>query len=135
MTMGQSSNKHPTAAFLEAQFRDLVATPDSEILGGTTEEEARAFGLALVRSAKAAVAKRKFAAAKAALTRGAEAEEAAMPVPVSVAEARAFIAAAANDARFTLAARELSEMSDEDILRLYATMQQVLADAKGENDK
>ena len=37
-----------------------------------TEEEARAFGLALVRSAKAAVAKRKFAAAKAALTRGDE---------------------------------------------------------------
>ena len=58
-----------------------------------------------------------------------------MPARVSVAEARAFITAAANDARFTLAARELDEMSDEDIPRLYATMQQVLADAKGENDK
>jgi hypothetical protein len=135
MTMGKSSNKHPTAAFLEAQFRDLVATPDSEVLAGTTEEEARAFGLALVRSAKAAVAKRKFAAAKAALARGTEAEEAALPAPVSVAEARAFISAAANDSRFTLAARQLDEMSDEDILRLYATMQQVLADAKGENGK
>lgn len=133
--MGQSSNLHPTAAFLEAQFRDLVATPDLEILTGTTEEEARAFGLALVRSAKAAVSKRKFAAAKAALARSAEAEKACKAAPVSVAEARAFISAAANDARFTLAARELDVMSDEDILRLYATMQQVLADAKGENDK
>lgn len=133
--MGQSSNKHPTAAFLEAQFRDLVATPDSEVLAGTTEEEARAFGLALVRSAKTAVAKRKFAAAKAALAAGAEAEESGKATPVSVAEARAFISAAANDSRFTLAARQLDEMSDEDILRLYATMQQVLADAKGENGK
>lgn len=133
--MGQSSNKHPTAAFLEAQFRDLVATPDSEVLAGTTEEEARAFGLALVRSAKTAVAKRKLAAAKAALAGGAEAEESGKAKPVSVTEARAFISAAANDSRFTLAARQLDEMSDEDILRLYATMQQVLADAKGENGK
>ncbi len=133
--MGQSSNKHPTAAVLEAQFRDLVATPDSEVLAGTTEEEARAFGLALMRSAKTAVAKRKFAAAKAALAGGAEAEESGKATPVSVAEARAFISAAANDSRFTLAARQLEEMSDEDILRLYATMQQVLADAKDENGK
>lgn len=133
--MGQSSNKHPTAAFLEAQFRDLVATPDSEVLAGTTEEEARAFGLALVRSAKTAVAKRKFAAAKAALAGDAQAEGSSKATPVSVAEARAFISAAANDSRFTLAARQLDEMSDEDILRLYVTMQQVLADARGENGK
>lgn len=133
--MGQSSNKHPTAAFLEAQFRDLVATPDSEVLAGTTEEEARAFGLALVRSAKAAVAKRRFTAAKAALAGGAEVEGPDKSATVTVAQARAFISAAANDSRFTLAARQLDEMSDEDILRLYATMQQVLSDAKGENGK
>jgi hypothetical protein len=37
----------------------------------------------------------------------------------SIEEARAFLRTASNDPRFTLAARGLDEMSDDDIRRLY----------------
>jgi len=40
-------------------------------------------------------------------------------MPISVQDARAFLHKASNDPRFTLAARGLDEMSDEDALRLY----------------
>ena len=44
---------------------------------------------------------------------------------VSVADARAFLRIAANDSRYTLAARELGEMSDEDVIRLYQQLLQL----------
>ena len=44
---------------------------------------------------------------------------------VSVAEARQFIAQAQNDSRYTLAARKLGEMPDEEVLRLYLQMKRL----------
>jgi hypothetical protein len=44
---------------------------------------------------------------------------------VSLSEARVFLEAAMNDQLYTLAARSLGEMSDDDILRLYRQLHQI----------
>jgi len=53
---------------------------------------------------------------------------------VSAAEARRFIEEAQNDSRYTLAARKLVEMSDEEVLRLYSQMKRLEDQEKADKD-
>ncbi len=110
--------KHPEDTFLEAFALELAAMPDSEILDGVDAGQVLERGKQALAVAKKEAGRRRLQRAKSALAarepaRGLDA------APVSVTEARAFLAQAVNDPRYTLAARKLDEMSDEDVLRLY----------------
>lgn len=110
--------KHPEEAFLEALALELAAMPDAEILDGLDASQVMERGKQALAAAKKEAGKRRLQRAKSALAARGPASN-ADETPVSVGEARAFLAQAANDPRYTLAARKLDEMSDEDVLRLY----------------
>lgn len=107
-------------ALLDSYLAELMAMSDEEVLDGQDPEAAKADGLGVLEAAKAEAGKRRLLAAKRklAIKKSAESQSAVTPT-VSANEARAFLRKASNDSRFTLAARGLDEMSDEDALRLY----------------
>ena len=93
--------------------------PDEQVLEGFDPEAVKAEGLGLLKAAKAAAGQRRLAAAKAGVASRKEQTATAPKSNVSLVEARRYIAQAANDSRYTLAARGLAELSDEDVLRRY----------------
>jgi hypothetical protein len=118
----------PTNAFenfIEMLVDELIAIPDEQVLEGQDPTAVQARGLELLGKAKAEAGRRRFAAAKAgAAALRSRAATPALPA-VSVEEARRYIAQAANDQRYTLAARKLGEMSDDDVMRLFAQMKRL----------
>lgn len=112
----------PSDLFLDALTDELIAMPDEQVLDGANAVAIQARGLDRLNKAKAEAGRRRLAAAK---VRAAAARSQKAPgfvVQVSIEVARRYIESAANDNRYTLAARNLNEMSDEDVLRLYAQM-------------
>lgn len=112
----------PSDLFLDALTDELIAMPDEQVLDGANAVAIQARGLDRLNKAKAEAGRRRLAAAKvrAAAARSQKAPEFAVQVSINVA--RRYIESAANDNRYTLAARNLNEMSDEGVLRLYAQM-------------
>ena len=72
--------------------------------------------------------------ARARVDMAAQKEQSVKVESVSIDEAKRYIQKAANDSKFTLAARELSEMSDEDILRLYQQIRNLESVGKSESE-
>ncbi|HXU94580.1 MAG TPA: hypothetical protein VFP33_13070 [Gallionella sp.] len=112
------------AMFLQMQLDELLEMSDEDILEGESPDTLRSENLAMIANAKAEAGRRRMAAAKAGISER-KASVAQVTPLVSVSEARAFIEAAMNDPQFTLAARSLGEMSNEDILRLYSQLHQI----------
>jgi hypothetical protein len=112
-------------SLFEAFFQELRDLPDREVLGSEAPGNVRARAVNRIDRAVVEAGRRRLAAAKAGMATSAT-------VPVAIArvlpiEARARIAQLATDRRYTLAARKLEEMSDEEILRLYAQVQELEA--------
>lgn len=113
--------------FVDALTLELIDMPDEQVLEGKDVAQLQADAQALLTSARAEAGRRRLAAAKA----GAQAlknrssSSNVQVLGVSAAEARRFIAEAQNDSRYTLAARKLGEMSDEEVLRLYSQMKRL----------
>lgn len=133
--MNMTTNKPtPSDKFLDALTDELIAMPDEQVLDSVDAKAVQAFGLTLLNSAKSEAGRRRMAAAKARAA-GARTQRPVTPVTdVSAAEARRYLAGASNDARYTLAARNLNDMSDEDIFRLYAQMKSLEAQADDQKD-
>lgn len=110
--------------FLDVYFDELSAMSDDDVLSLLDRSfDVTAERLAIVANAKAEAGRRRLAAARARL-----AEKSNDPTPnlsVTPSEARQFLAEAMNDRRFTLAARQLSEISDEDAVRLYLQLKEL----------
>lgn len=105
----------------EVYFQELQEMSDKEVLAGEDPKLVSARARSRLERASAEAGRRRLATAKTmyAASRKAPARE---PLPeVTVAHARAHIAkiASSRDHLYTLAARKLDEMSDEDLLRLY----------------
>lgn len=121
--------------FMDALVDELIAMPDDEVLEGQDPETVRAHGLKLLQAAKGQAGRRRLAAAKqgaAALKqRGANSDESR----VDVVQARHYLSQVANNPRYTLAARGLEELSDEEVLSLYRQVKSLEAsdEADGEN--
>jgi len=49
---------------------------------------------------------------------------------IDIQTAREFVQLAMNDPRYTLAARKLDEMSDEDVVRIYQQLQKLRSDSE-----
>jgi hypothetical protein len=115
-----TDKKDPFDVFLESYCKELMDMSDADVLQGATPGESKAIGTTLLREAKARAGRARFAAAKAGLAaRRAQENSTGDAEVVSAAAAKAYLRNATNDARYTLAARKLDEMSDEDVLRFY----------------
>lgn len=112
------------AMFHQVQLDELLEMSDEDILEGQNPDALKAENLAMIATAKAVAGRRRMAAAKAGMAVRRASSMLAVP-QVSVGEAKAFLEAAMNDPLYTLAARSLGDMSDEDILRLYQQLQQI----------
>jgi propanediol dehydratase small subunit len=104
--------------FIDTLVDELIAMPDDKVLEGINSVAVQAEGERLLQAAIGQAGRARLAAAKAGVL-----TMKARPVAVSVAvtpeEARQFIARAANDGKYTLAARSLSDMPDDEALKLY----------------
>lgn len=115
--------------FLRTQLDELLEMSDEEILEGSDPEILKIEGLAMIAAAKAKLGSRRMAAAKAAMV--IKKVSTNTIIPVNINEARAYLQAAANDSRITIAARSLGEMSDEDVIRIYNQLNKLQQDTKG----
>lgn len=105
--------------FLDSFVTELIAMPDDLVLEDKNPEEVRARGLRLLDAAKKEAGRRRMVAAKAQLQTRRGQHVAQDSERLDIAQARHFLMQAQNDPRFTLAARKLGELSDEEVLRLY----------------
>lgn len=106
-------------ALLDSYLAELVATSDVEVLAGEDPAALKARSMGVLAVAKAEAGRRRLMAAKAKLAISKSGSAKVSENPVSAQAAREFLRKASNDPRFTLAARGLDEMSDDDALRLY----------------
>lgn len=98
---------------------ELCAASDEEVLAGESPDIAKQRGLAVLNRARATAGRSRLASARGALS---EVHKIGPARVVPIETARAYLLRAANDARYTLAARQLSEMSDDDVLAVYAQL-------------
>lgn len=118
--------------FIDAFVDELIATPDDHVLDGRDSTAVQAKGLDLLRAAKQSVSKSRLAAAKAGYA-SLKSAPALVPQTVSADEARSFLARAANDNRFTLAARNLGDLPDDEAIALYTKIKSIVS--REEDDK
>lgn len=112
-------------SLIDAYLKDLLELPDDVFLDDSAKSSV--FD-ELVKNATAEAGKRRLAQAKRDLA--SRARVADLKQPVDLAEARRYLAEAANDSRITLAARELREVPDDEICRLYLQLKQLEAEAR-----
>lgn len=113
--------------FLQTQLEELLEMSDEEILEGSDPEVLKIEGNAMIAAAKAKLGSKRMADAKAAMLIK-KASNIPIMGAVNIDEARAYLQAAANDSRITIAARSLGEMSDEDIIRMYTQINKLQQD-------
>ncbi len=116
--------------FIDALVDELIAMPDDQVLEGLDPAAVQADGLRLLQAAKAEAGRSRLAAAKAGFAALKE-RPAIVAAEVSAEEARRFIIQATNDGRYTLAARSLGELSDDEVLQLYRKLKALESDADG----
>lgn len=102
----------------EAYLHELMDMPDAEVLDGLQSGVAKAHGLAMLDAAKKEAGKLRLQAARRAMQSD-RADSSTPSEKISVIDAQRFLQSVANDSRYTIAARELSELTEEDLLRLY----------------
>ena len=116
--------------FLQTQLEELLEMSDEEMLEDSDPEVLKIEGLAMIAAAKAKLGGKRMADAKAAMAIR-KASNTPIMGTVNIDEARAYLQAAANDSRITIAARSLGEMSDEDIIRMYTQLHKLQQDTNG----
>lgn len=104
---------------LDAILVELKGMSDEQVLDGESPAAVQGRGLARLSAAKQEAAKRRLAGAKAGLAVTRAGPRTSSAGPVSAAEAKAFLREAANTGRYTMAARQLNDLSDQAALALY----------------
>lgn len=117
--------------FIDTLVDELISMPDNQVLEGIEPNRIQADGLRLLEAAKAQAGRARLAAAKAGVS-----SLSSVPVVASKAvtpeQARQFIVQATNDGKYTLAARSLGEMSDDEAIKLYNQLKSLEIDSNGE---
>ena len=106
---------------LDAWFMELQQMPAHEVLAGEPAADVRARADARLARATQEAGRRRLVAARANAAR----DRARSPITVSLEEARAYIARIMQNTNYTLAARQLEEMPEEEILRLYEQLREL----------
>jgi hypothetical protein len=111
-------------ALIDAFLEDLQEIPESDLLADAKQADMQRTNFdRLVKAASAEAGKRRLALANRALR--AKSDKPELLEPIDLAEARRYIGDAANDARITLAARDLVEMPDEEVERIYRQLKEL----------
>jgi hypothetical protein len=116
--------------FIDTVVDELIAMPDDKVLEGIDPAAVQEMGLRLLEGARSQAGRARLAAAKAGVA-AARTRSVAASAAVTPEEARRFIAQAANDGRYTLAARSLGDLPDDEALRLYNKLKALELDADG----
>lgn len=124
-------NHEPFETLLDSYVQELISKSDAEALDGADPAMLQKEGIALLERAKIESGKRRLAKAKLQLASQESQEGVVIDLHVSIQEVRAFLQRAANDRSYTLAARDLKEMSDADALLLYRQIKTL--EASGED--
>ena len=130
----QQKPQDDLGVLLDALLVELMVMSDEQVLDGERPAAVQARGLALLSSAKQAAARRRLAGAKAGLAMTRADMRAGGDKPVSAAQAKAFLREAANAGRYTMAARQLDELSDQAALALYSKFVRLGVTAPGAGD-
>jgi hypothetical protein len=118
---------------LDACLHELQEMPAEDVLAGETAAVVKARAVDRLNRAAAEAGRRRLAAARARVqARASTAQPAALPI--SASDARIYIHRAAQDRHHTLAARNLDEMSDEDVLRIYSQMIELEGEHSADDD-
>jgi hypothetical protein len=119
--MNQERDEDRVSKLLDSFFEELQAMPDEDVLAGESPQAVRARAAERLARATQEAGRRRMAAARIQAVHVNRA-----PVkPVSVQEAREYIARVIEDRNYTLAARQLEEMPDSEILRLYEQLREL----------
>ena len=108
------------SVLLDALLAELMGMSDEQVLDGEGPAAVQARGLTLLSAAKQEAVKRRLAAAKAGLAVSRAGTRTSGTGDLSVADVRAFLREAANSGQYTMAARQLDELSDQAALALYS---------------
>ena len=106
---------------LDAWFDELQKMPAAEVLAGESTDAVRARAESRLARATQEAGRRRLVAARA----QAAVDRARSPIAVSIEEARAYIARIIQNTDYTLAARQLEDMPEEEILRLYEQLREL----------
>lgn len=133
MSGGTTSYLEQLDRLLDACFAELEKMPDADVLAGESVQSVKERAMKRLERARFAAGRLRLAAAK-------EKQKTVTPLraistAVSPGDARRYITRVAQDREHTLAARDLAEMSDEDVLRLYQQIRELEAeDSKRDDD-
>ncbi|ASL73567.1 hypothetical protein [Ralstonia pseudosolanacearum] len=116
--------------FIDVLVDELIAMPDDQVLEGLDPASVQADGLRLLQAAKVGAGRARLAAAKAGFA-ALKGRPGVVATEVSAEDARRFITQATNDGRYTLAARSLGELSDDEVLKLYRKLKALESGADG----
>ena len=123
--MNEKADEDRLSKLLDSFFDELQAMPDRDVLAGESPQAVRARAADRLARATQEAGRRRLAAARIQAVHVNRA-----PVkPVSVQEARDYIARVIEDRHYTLAARQLEEMPESEILRLYEQLRELEDDA------
>lgn len=131
----KSGKPDPFDTLVDSYIQELIAMPDADVLNGADALTSQSEGLALLGKAKAEAGRRRLAAARAKQAAQKKSCERAVVEQVTAQEARSFLKQAANDGDFTLAARDLIDLSDQEVLHLYEQFRMLQAQADAYPDE
>ncbi|MFA8392368.1 hypothetical protein ACEPUD_19885 [Burkholderia ubonensis] len=129
--MSASRKPQFSSSFLESYTYELMSMSDEEIVEGQDIGAVKLRAANRIAAANREAGRKRLAAAKARLQK--QDDTIASQSSASLEEIKAYLRDAANDGRVTLAARQLSEMSDADARRLYSQLRQLRED-QGEDE-
>lgn len=117
--------------FVSTLREELIASSDGDVLEGAHLDQLRVRRTRILEAAKKEAGRRRMAAARARLQ--SSIGETTSDESIDPVKARHYIARAANDARYTLAARKLGEgLSDEEAIALYHQLRALEREEPGE---
>lgn len=119
--MNEKSHEDRVSKLLDSFFEELQAMPDEDVLAGESPQAVRVRAADRLARATQEAGRRRMTAARIQAVHVNR-----VPVqPVSVQQARDYIARVIEDHRYTLAARQLEEMPESEILRLYQQLREL----------
>lgn len=121
---GKSPYEIKLDQLLDACFEELRQMPDREVLAGEPAADVKARAEARLARATQEAGRRRLVAAQAQAARE-RTQTTKAPVVVSLLEARAYIARIIQNTNYTLAARQLEEMPEAEVLRLYEQLREL----------
>ena len=123
--MNEKADEDRVSKLLDSFFDELQAMPDSDVLAAESPQAVRTRAADRLARAVQEAGRRRMAAARIQAVH----VNRAPVTPISVQEARDYIARVIEDRNYTLAARQLEEMPEAEVLRLYQQLRELEDDA------